>query len=83
MPEQKAHDLLRKHNIHVDDVKDRRTEGSPIAFGHWSALGFMQRPDLLALDTGCVWGGALTAVRVDEGRRDVFQVKCEKGASSL
>ena len=32
--------------------------------------------DLLAIDTGCVWGGALTAVRVDGGRREVVQVPC-------
>ena len=34
------------------------------------------QPDLLALDTGCVWGGELTAVRVDGGRREVTQVHC-------
>ena len=41
-------------------------------------LGLIDRPDLLALDTGCVWGGALTAVRVDGGRREVVQVACEQ-----
>ncbi len=55
-------------------VPGRRTLGQPVAFGHWSALGLVNRPDLLALDTGCVWGGSLTAVRVDGGRRDVAQV---------
>lgn len=54
----------------------RATAGQPIAFGHWSTLGLMNRPDLLALDTGCVWGGQLTAVRVDGGRREVTQVQC-------
>ena len=49
-----------------------------MAFGHWSTLGLIQRPDLLALDTGCVWGGALTAVRVDGGRREVHQLDCAK-----
>jgi len=57
-------------------VPGRRSEGQPIAFGHWSTLGLVVQPDLLALDTGCVWGGALTAVRVDGGRRDVLQVAC-------
>jgi bis(5'-nucleosyl)-tetraphosphatase (symmetrical) len=56
----------------------RRTAGTPIAFGHWSTLGLINRADLLAIDTGCVWGGALTAVRVDGGRREVFQVKCDQ-----
>ena len=55
----------------------RASTGTPIAFGHWSTLGLMNRPDLLGIDTGCVWGGALTAVRVDGGRRDVVQVRCE------
>ncbi|HEX6363561.1 MAG TPA: symmetrical bis(5'-nucleosyl)-tetraphosphatase [Albitalea sp.] len=58
------------------EAPGRRTEGVPIAFGHWSALGLVNRPDLLALDTGCVWGGALTCVRVDGGRRDVVQEPC-------
>jgi bis(5'-nucleosyl)-tetraphosphatase (symmetrical) len=58
------------------DVPGRRTAGVPIAFGHWSTLGLVQRDDLLALDTGCVWGGCLTGVRVDGGRREVVQVKC-------
>jgi bis(5'-nucleosyl)-tetraphosphatase (symmetrical) len=43
----------------------RATKGVPIVFGHWAALGFLHEDDLLALDTGCVWGGSLTAVRLD------------------
>ena len=58
------------------DVPGRTSAGSPIAFGHWSMLGLVNRPDLLGTDTGCVWGGALTAVRVDGGRREVVQVSC-------
>jgi bis(5'-nucleosyl)-tetraphosphatase (symmetrical) len=54
----------------------RLTRDTPIAFGHWSTLGLVDTPLLLATDTGCVWGGALTAVRVDGGRREVIQVKC-------
>lgn len=61
------------------DVPHRRTAGVPIAFGHWSTLGLQNRPDLLALDTGCVWGGALTAARVDGGRREITQVQCAVG----
>lgn len=60
------------------EVPRRRTEGTPIAFGHWSTLGLVNRPDLLALDTGCVWGGALTAARVGDGRREIIQVLCEQ-----
>ena len=60
------------------DAPGRRTAGVPIAFGHWSTLGLLQRADLLGLDTGCVWGGSLTAVRIDGGRRDAVQVPCEQ-----
>ena len=62
------------------DVPGRRTAGQPIAFGHWSTLGLMQRPDLLALDTGCVWGGALSAARLNEdgSAPEVIQVACDQ-----
>lgn len=60
------------------DVPGRRTAGHPIAFGHWSTLGWLNRPDLLALDTGCVWGGALSAVRFGRtlAERELLQVRC-------
>lgn len=60
------------------DAPGRQTAGQPIAFGHWSTLGLVNRPDLLALDTGCVWGGALSAARIDDGRREVIQIECEQ-----
>ncbi len=45
----------------------------PLYFGHWSTLGFYQYGKINALDSGCVWGGALTAIRLDDGA--VFQVE--------
>lgn len=42
-----------------------------IIFGHWSALGLVQRPGIVGLDTGCVWGGALTALDLDSDRPPV------------
>jgi bis(5'-nucleosyl)-tetraphosphatase (symmetrical) len=62
------------------DVPGRRTAGDTIAFGHWSQLGLLLREDILALDSGCVWGGCLTAVRWDpaSGSREVVQVECEQ-----
>ena len=59
------------------EAPSRQTEDQAIAFGHWSTLGLINRPTLLALDTGCVWGGALSAMRVDGGRRELLQVPCE------
>ena len=58
------------------EVPGRRTQGTPVAFGHWSTLGLINRDDLLALDTGCIWGGHLTAVRVDGATREVIQIPC-------
>ena len=58
------------------DIPDRRTRGTPIAFGHWATFGLIDRPDLLALDTGCVWGRQLTAARIDGDRREIIQVEC-------
>ena len=58
------------------EVPGRRTEGTPIAFGHWSTLGLIDRDDLLALDTGCLWGGQLTAARIDGPAREIVQVPC-------
>lgn len=36
-----------------------------IVFGHWSALGYMQKENIISLDSGCVWGGKLTTVQLD------------------
>jgi bis(5'-nucleosyl)-tetraphosphatase (symmetrical) len=49
-----------------------------VVFGHWAALGLDLGPRHLALDTGCVWGRSLTAIRLDD--RMVFQVKAVESA---
>ncbi len=56
------------------DMPDRRSTEKTIVFGHWSALGLVVRDNLIALDTGCLWGGQLTAMRLEDRR--VFQVPC-------
>ena len=62
------------------EVPGRACGDTPIAFGHWSTLGAIDRPDLLALDTGCVWGGPLSGVWIDGDRRDWVQVPCPQHA---
>lgn len=51
-----------------------------IVCGHWSALGLQQKPNLLAIDTGCLWGGSLTAVRREDRR--LFRLPCQKAAEA-
>jgi bis(5'-nucleosyl)-tetraphosphatase (symmetrical) len=53
----------------------RRSAGTRLVFGHWSALGYRELGDVTALDSGCVWGGKLTAVRLD-GHQELAQVPC-------
>lgn len=60
------------------EAPGRRTAGTPVAFGHWSTLGRVERADVLPLDTGCVWGGCLTAARLLDERGGVerIEVRC-------
>ncbi len=57
------------------EAKDAAWRGTRIVFGHWSALGLINEPDLIAVDTGCVWGRQLTAVRLDK-KPKVTSVDC-------
>lgn len=52
--------------------RHRKTREVTLAFGHWAALGLLVKKRLLCVDSGCVWGGRLTAVRLED--RQVFQV---------
>ncbi len=47
------------------DVPTRATKAVQVIFGHWSALGLRQRDNIYALDTGCLWGGKLTAMNIE------------------
>ena len=56
------------------EVPGRRSAETVMIVGHWSALGLKVLPNLLAIDSGCLWGGALTAIRLED--RAIFQVQC-------
>ncbi|TAM41330.1 MAG: symmetrical bis(5'-nucleosyl)-tetraphosphatase [Burkholderiaceae bacterium] len=68
------------------DAPGRHTADVTVAFGHWSTLGWLARPDVLSLDTGCVWGGCLSALRLDTAGAasgghvsgELIQVTCEQ-----
>ncbi|MFT7879228.1 MAG: symmetrical bis(5'-nucleosyl)-tetraphosphatase [Sulfurimonas sp.] len=64
------------------DVVDRKSVDLKIVFGHWSALGFYCDENILALDTGCVWDGKLTAARLDSESLEVVSVMCQHDLSS-
>jgi bis(5'-nucleosyl)-tetraphosphatase (symmetrical) len=49
------------------EARPRAMQGQAIVFGHWSALGYREGPDWLALDSGCVWGRRMTLVRLLAG----------------
>ncbi len=57
-------------------IPARASADHTIVCGHWSALGLRTEAKLLALDSGCLWGGALTAVRLED--RAVFQLPCPR-----
>jgi bis(5'-nucleosyl)-tetraphosphatase (symmetrical) len=62
------------------DVPDRKSASSVVVCGHWSAIGLRIAPNLLALDSGCVWGGKLSAMRLEDRR--LFQVPCAAAATA-
>lgn len=57
------------------DVPGRASAHATVVCGHWSALGLNVTPQIITLDTGCLWGGALSAIRLED--RKLFQVPCE------
>lgn len=56
------------------EVPGRRSAATVLVTGHWSTLGLRLEPNLLALDSGCLWGGKLSALRLED--RALFQVDC-------
>ena len=60
------------------DVPGRASRNTPILFGHWASLGVLLRGDVIGLDSGCVWGRKLTALRLEDRR--TFQCGCTRTA---
>lgn len=57
-------------------VPGRRTHADRIVFGHWSALGYWSGENVWAIDSGCLWGGALTALRLDCEPLEPIRIRC-------
>jgi bis(5'-nucleosyl)-tetraphosphatase (symmetrical) len=58
------------------EAADAEWRGSRVVFGHWSTLGYFSNANVTSLDTGCVWGGSLTALRLDEFGSEPVHVGC-------
>lgn len=63
------------------EVPNRKVMESKILFGHWSTLGIINKKNIYALDTGCVWGGKLTALRIDTENPEYISVDCPGDAN--
>ena len=63
------------------DLPNRATENVTVVFGHWSTLGLKITPNIICLDTGCVWGGHLTALRLQD--RKLIQIPCHQSLDPL
>ena len=59
------------------EINSRKSKNTKIVFGHWSTLGYLEKNNVVATDTGCLWGGSLTAVRIGETPARKFQIKCK------
>jgi bis(5'-nucleosyl)-tetraphosphatase (symmetrical) len=57
------------------DHPKRRSRDARVVFGHWSALGFVRRAGVVGLDSGCAWGGTLTAYDLDH-EREPLETPC-------
>jgi len=74
---QPTQSLLKKGLKPWFNCKNRTDIELKIIFGHWSTLGLYQDENVLSLDTGCLWGGKLTAARIDLEEVQIVHVECE------
>ncbi len=59
------------------EIATRKSQDTTVVFGHWSTLGHINDHNVISTDTGCLWGGALTAVKIDIDTLTVYQIDCE------
>ena len=71
-------ELLREKGLKPwFESENRKDIHMKIIFGHWSTLGFYHDEHVLSLDTGCLWGGELTAARIDSKELEVVSLRCK------
>jgi bis(5'-nucleosyl)-tetraphosphatase (symmetrical) len=70
-------DMPPKGHVAWDQATPRASAGVHVIFGHWASRGLVLHGNVSGLDSGCVWGRQLTAMRIEDRR--VFQVECLAG----
>jgi bis(5'-nucleosyl)-tetraphosphatase (symmetrical) len=58
------------------EIGTRNSQNTTVVFGHWSTLGYKHDYNIIAMDTGCLWGGALTAVKIEPEDLTIYQIEC-------
>ena len=59
------------------EVTSRKSQDTSIVFGHWSTLGYLNDYNIISTDTGCLWGGQLTAIKIELESLTIYQLNCE------
>lgn len=75
--EKKSPDVSNTELIPWFTVPRRQALGVTTLFGHWSTLGYYNGNYVIALDTGCVWGGQLSAIRIDLKNQQPICIRCD------
>ena len=59
------------------EIPSRKSQDTTIVFGHWSTLGYKHENNIISTDTGCLWGGQLTAIKMELEKLTLYQLECE------
>jgi len=58
-------------------IRSRKSQDTTVVFGHWSTLGYLHNHNIISTDTGCLWGGLLTAIKIEAESLTLYQIDCE------
>ena len=59
------------------EIATRKSQDTSVVFGHWSTLGYVNDYNVISTDTGCLWGGKLTAIKIEPKNLTIYQLDCE------
>ena len=68
----KSSNLIPWYEFKSNAYKEYKT-----IIGHWSTLGFLETENLISIDTGCVWGNKMTAIKIEKNKNTKrYEIKC-------